>query len=144
MFYGSYEHNIDKKGRLIIPSKYREELGENCVICKGIYGNPHLTVYSNEQWDELAKRILSYPIAKSNNVRHRIFDTAFDLEFDTQGRILIPPVLRTHAALEGTVHITGMGSKIELWNPEQWSIECEAIEKDENQTIAPILEELNF
>ena len=141
MFYGSYEHNIDKKGRLIIPSKYREELGEKCVICKGVYGNPHLSVYSNEQWDELAKRILSYPVAKSNKARHYIFDSAFDLEFDTQGRILIPPSLRSHAALEGAVHITGMGSKIELWNLDQWNSECEAVD---NESIASILEELDF
>ena len=141
MLYGGYQHNIDKKGRVFIPSKLRDELGENFIICRGIYGKRCLCVYSLSEWDKLVEKIGTLPSTKSSGVKRFLFDGAFNVEFDTQGRILIPAVLREYANLETNAHIIGMDTNLEIWNNELW--------EEENNTYTPesvasIMEELNF
>ena len=141
MLYGGYQHNIDKKGRVFIPSKLREELGNEFIICRGISGKRCLCVYSLEQWDKLVEKIGTLPSTKSSGVKRFLFDGAFNVEFDTQGRILIPAVLREYANLETNAHIIGMDTNLEIWNNELW--------EEENNTYTPesvasIMEELNF
>ena len=141
MLYGGYQHNIDKKGRVFIPSKLRDELGESFIICRGIYGKRCLYVYSLSEWDKLVEKIGTLPSTKSSGVKRFLFDGAFNVEFDTQGRILIPAVLREYANLETNAHIIGMDTNLEIWNNELW--------EEENNTYTPesvasIMEELNF
>ncbi len=141
MLYGGYQHNIDKKGRVFIPSKLRDELGESFIICRGIYGKRCLCVYSLSEWDKLVEKIGTLPSTKSSGVKRFLFDGAFNVEFDTQGRILIPAVLREYANLETNAHIIGMDTNLEIWNNELW--------EEENNTYTPesvasIMEELNF
>lgn len=101
MLFGGYQHNIDKKGRVFIPAKLREELGSGFMICRGIYGKRCLCVYSAEEWDKLVEKIGTLPSTKSSAVKRFLYDGAFSVDFDSQGRILIPPVLREYANLEG-------------------------------------------
>ncbi len=141
MLFGSYQHNIDKKGRVFIPSKFREELGESFMICRGIYGKRCLCVYSMSEWDKLVEKISTLPNTKSSNVKRFLFAGAFNVEFDTQGRILIPAMLREYANLEAQADIIGMDSNIEIWNTEQWVSENETYTPE---AVAAVMEELNF
>lgn len=141
MLFGGYQHNIDKKGRLAIPSKLRDELGENFIVCRGIYGQRCLCVYSNAQWDKLVSKIGELPSSKSSAVKRFLYDGAFNVEFDSQGRILIPAVLREYANLEGEAHIIGMDTNLEIWNTELWKQENE---KYTPESIASIVEGLDF
>ncbi len=111
VLFGGYQHNIDKKGRVFIPAKLREELGSGFMICRGIYGKRCLCVYSAEEWDKLVEKIGTLPSTKSSAVKRFLYDGAFSVDFDSQGRILIPPVLREYANLEGEAHIIGMDLK---------------------------------
>ena len=141
MLFGGYQHNIDKKGRVFIPSKFREELGESFIICRGIYGKRCLCVYSLAEWDKLVEKIGTLPSTKSSGVKRFLFDGAFNVEFDAQGRILIPAVLRDYAQLESEAHIIGMDSNIEIWNTELWNNENDTYTPE---SVAAIMEELNF
>ncbi|MDD6479621.1 MAG: division/cell wall cluster transcriptional repressor MraZ [Oscillospiraceae bacterium] len=141
MLYGGYQHNIDKKGRVFIPAKFRDELGDNFMLCRGIYGKRCLCVYSMEQWEKLVEKIGSLPASKSSVVKRFLYDGSFSVEFDTQGRVLIPAVLREYAELEGEAHIIGMDTNLEIWNTELWSAENEQYTPE---MIAEIVEGLDF
>lgn len=120
MLFGSYRHNIDKKGRVAIPSKMRDDLGDSFMICRGILGDECLCVYSLPEWEKLVEELSKLPKAKSSDIKRYIYGGAFNVEFDSQGRILIPAMLREHAGLTAEAHIIGMDSNIEIWNPDTW------------------------
>ena len=127
MLFGGYDYKIDKKGRVFIPSAFREELGENFIICRYVLGNKHcLCVYSKTQWAEFVKKISTLPSTKASAVKRFLYDGSFNVEFDTQGRILVPPVLREYAGLDTDVHIIGMDTNLEIWDAEQWKKENES------------------
>lgn len=141
MFFGGYEHSIDKKGRLAIPSKLRDGLGSSFMICRGIYGKRCLCVYPIDQWDALVEKIGQLPSAKSSVVKRFLYDGAFNVEFDSQGRVLIPAALREYACLDSEAHIIGVDTNLEIWNKDLW------IEENQEYTpesIAAIVEELEF
>ena len=141
MLFGGFDHKIDKKGRVFIPSAFREELGESFIICKGIYGKKCLCVYSSEQWKVLVEKIGTLPSAKSSNVKRFLYDGAFNVEFDTQGRILVPPALREYADFDSEVHIIGMDTNLEIWDSSLWNTENES---NTLESISAVMEELNF
>ncbi len=141
MLFGGYQHNIDKKGRVFIPAKLREELGEEFYICRSIFGKRCLCVYSQEEWDKLVSQISTLPNTKSNDLKRFLYDGTFTVSFDSQGRILIPSALREYSLLEEEAHIIGMASNLEIWNTELWNKENE---KYTPENIASIVEELNF
>ena len=119
MLIGSYQHNIDSKGRVIMPAKFREELGQVFYATKGTDGS--ITVLSTEAWEELGKKICSLPSAKTKDLKRFIFSSAAELCPDKQGRILLPPVLRNHAGLDKDVMIIGTGSRVEIWDLDRWN-----------------------
>lgn len=141
MLYGGYQHTIDKKGRMAIPSKLRYELGDSFMICRGIYGKRCLCVYSAEQWEKLVEKIGQLPSAKSSVVKRFLYDGAFSVEFDSQGRILIPASLREYAELDSEAHIIGMDTNLEIWNTERWHKENAEYTPE---SIASIVEGLDF
>lgn len=141
MLYGGYQHTIDKKGRMAIPSKLRYELGDSFMICRGIYGKRCLCVYSAEQWEKLVEKIGQLPSAKSSVVKRFLYDGAFSVEFDSQGRILIPSSLREYAELDSEAHIIGMDTNLEIWNTELWHKENAEYTPE---SIASIVEGLDF
>ncbi len=136
---GQYQHNIDAKGRLFIPAKYREELGETFYVTIGLDGC--LSVYSDAKWAELTAKFDALPLAKARSMR-TLFANAAKCEPDAQGRILIPVKLRRYAALEKEVVINGASRCLELWNPERWAPIEEAGLNPEN--LAAAMEELGF
>ena len=141
MLYGGYQHNIDKKGRLAIPSKLREQFGESFMICRGIYGKRCLCVYSNENWEKLVEKIGSLPNAKASGVKRFLYEGAFSVEFDSQGRILIPASLREYARLTEDAHIIGMDTNLEIWNTELWNEENAMYSPE---SVAEIVNTLDF
>ena len=141
MLYGGYDHSIDKKGRLAIPSKLRDELGENFMICRGIYGKRCICVYPIDQWEKLVGKIGQLPAARSSVVKRFLYDGAFNVEFDSQGRILIPASLREYASLDTEAHIIGVDSNLEIWNKEIWDNENREYTAE---AIASIVSELDF
>ena len=116
MLIGSFQHNIDPKGRLFIPAKWREDLGANFVITKG--AEQCLIAMSMEEWDKISAKIALIPIADRAGqmfVRH-FMQWASDCTLDKQGRILISQKLRTFAQLEGELTLIGLNKRIEIWN----------------------------
>ena len=120
MFMGEYNHTIDAKGRLIIPAKFREALGDEFVVTKGMGGC--LFVFDNSEWQAFAEKLRSLPmIDKEVRQFTRFFLAgAASVEVDKQGRILIPSVLREFADITKDAVLIGVGSRIEIWSKDRW------------------------
>lgn len=120
MFKGEYNHNIDAKGRMIVPSKFREQLGDTFVATKGLDGC--LFVYSNDEWARIEEKFREIPLT-SKDARKFLrffFAGAVDCEVDKQGRILIPANLREYAGLEKEVVSVGAFTRVEIWDKQRW------------------------
>ncbi len=120
MFMGEYHHNIDEKGRLIIPAKFRETLGNKFIITRGI--EKCLYIYSQEDWDKIVKKLNTLPFTKKDA---RIFIRSFFsgaalIEVDRQGRINIASPLVGHAGLTKECVIIGANDRIEIWDKASW------------------------
>ena len=118
MLIGEYQHNIDAKGRVIVPAKFREDLGITFYVKKGLDGC--LFVLSKTEWQELENKIHSMPISKSRTLQRFFFSGAAEVEADKQGRILIPQHLREYASLEKDVTFIGTSSRVEIWETNKW------------------------
>ena len=121
MLLGEYFHNIDAKGRIILPSKFRSELGERFIVTKGFDGC--LYGYSVDEWKNIEDKIKTLPQVTGKDVRNFtrfFFSNAIECEIDTQGRILISSSLREFAELSKEVAIIGVSSRIEFWNKAKW------------------------
>ncbi len=119
-FRGEYSHSIDAKGRLIIPAKFRELLGDQFVVTRGFDGC--LFVFAQEGWDDFEAKLQALPM-DSPDVRTltRFFLAgATDAELDKQGRILLPATLLKHARIEKDAVIAGVGNRVEIWNKDDW------------------------
>lgn len=141
MFMGEYNHTIDAKGRIIVPSKFRDLLGEHFVVTKGLDGC--LWVFPEDEWDLFYEKLRSLPVAKKdarNFVRHFMAD-ALDAEIDKQGRILLPQNLRDCANLDKDVVLIGTGPRIEIWDKKAWE---ESFEDDNADDIAERMGEWGF
>ena len=120
MFMGEHQHSIDPKGRLFIPARFRQGLGDRFVITKGLDGC--LFVYPRPEWAALEQKLKSLPFTKSDArafVRF-FFSGAAECEVDKQGRILIPGNLRDYAHLEKEVMVIGVSTRVEIWARELW------------------------
>lgn len=120
MFMGEYNHTIDAKGRLIVPSKFREALGDTFVVTKGLDGC--LFVYDNEEWQAFEEKLKSLPITNKEARQFARFFLAgaAEVEVDKQGRILVPNILREFAQISKDVVLIGVASRIEIWSKERF------------------------
>ena len=121
MFMGEYSHTIDDKGRLIIPSRFRDELGASFVLTRGLDGC--LSVYPQAEWTKLEEKLRSLPLTNRNarTITRFLVSGASQCELDKQGRILVPAALREYAHLEKDVVLTGALERIEIWDKAKWS-----------------------
>ena len=121
MFMGEYSHSIDAKGRLIIPSKFREDLGESFVLTKGLDGC--LSIYPMDEWKIFEQKLGALPLTNKNARKFARFFVAgaTQCELDKQGRILVPSTIREFAGLEKDVVLTGNLNRIEVWSKEMWN-----------------------
>ena len=120
MFMGEYNHIIDAKGRLIIPAKFRELLGEEFVLTKGLDGC--LFIYPMDEWEAFEEKLRALPLTNKNaRAFSRFFVAGATMcELDKQGRILVPATLREFAGLEKDVVLTGNITRIEIWSKTKW------------------------
>ncbi len=130
MFIGEYNHNIDIKGRLAIPSKFRTKLKSGAVVTRGL--DNCLFLFSKKEWQKWAEKIADTPFSKSRNRAFSRFmlASASEVEFDRQGRILLPEYLRKHAGLKKRAVITGLYSRVEIWDEALWQKYSKANEKN--------------
>lgn len=121
MFMSRHNHTIDPKGRLSIPSKYREILGDMFVVSKGMDGC--LFAYADETWKEFEAKLAALPLVDKDarDFARFFLSGAQYVTVDKQGRILVPQELRDFAGLEKDVVLSGLGSRIEIWNLEKWN-----------------------
>ena len=121
MFIGEYHHSIDDKGRLIIPSKFREELGNKFIITRGIENC--LFVYSLESWEKIVNKLETLPFTKKDaRAFIRFFlSGASEAEFDKQGRINITSPLISYANIDKECIIIGTGDRLEIWSEKSWN-----------------------
>lgn len=120
MFMGEYNHTVDKKGRLIMPAKFREMLNDKFIITKGL--DHCLFVYPIDEWEFIEQKLKSLPFTQKDArafVRF-FFSGALETEIDKQGRILIPPNLREFAKIHKEVVVIGVSTRIEIWSREEW------------------------
>ncbi|MDI6717586.1 MAG: division/cell wall cluster transcriptional repressor MraZ [Patescibacteria group bacterium] len=120
MFIGEFQHNLDEKGRIAIPSKFRGKLSSGAIVTRGL--DRCLFVFTAGEWEILAQKLMALPMSQSNSrafVR-LMMSGAVDVEIDKQGRILIPDYLRKYAELSKETIITGLYNRIELWDKSAW------------------------
>ncbi|MGD9156651.1 MAG: division/cell wall cluster transcriptional repressor MraZ [Bacillota bacterium] len=120
MFMGEFQHSLDDKGRLIVPAKFREDLGEQFIVTRGL--DNCLFVYPRAQWQVLEEKIKELPTSHADTrafVR-LFFSGAVEVKIDKQGRIMIPQHLRQHARIEHDVYVIGVSTKVEIWAREAW------------------------
>lgn len=120
MLTGEYRHNIDLKGRLIVPSKIRNDMGENIVITRGLDGC--LFGYNMKAWQSILDKLntLSFTKKDARNFTRFFTSGAVTLEFDKQGRINIPEFLSSYASINKEVVVVGVINRIEIWSKEKW------------------------
>ena len=130
MFMGEHSHSIDAKGRLIIPAKFREELGDQFVLTQGM--DHTLTIYPMNEWLKFLEQLNQLPLTSKEARTFRRFFTAKATmcELDKQGRILVPAGLREYADLEKDVVLTGNISNIEVWSKKRWDEDSEVEDMD--------------
>lgn len=131
MLIGEYEHSLDVKGRLIMPAKLRQDIGEKFILTKGLDGC--LFAFSQTEWNNFEEKLKNLPLSDKNarNFVRFFLSGATECEIDKQGRFLIPTNLRTSAKLEKDAIIIGVGTRIEIWNKERWEKCDEEISADE-------------
>ena len=141
MLIGEYKHNLDPKKRLSIPAKFRKELGEGAVLTRGL--DTCLFVFPRKHWDPMAERIASLPFSRKDNreFSRLILSGAVEVEFDVLGRILIPEFLKNYALLEKEVIVTGVYTRLEIWDAKRWQDYKKNLEKN-SDNIAEKLGEL--
>ena len=136
---GEYQHNLDAKGRLFIPAKLRDELGNVFYVTLSM--DPCLTAYSAESWQAFSDKVREMPYVRQRKMRP-LFACAARCELDSQGRVLIPQNLRERVGLSKSVTVVGCNSYAEFWDSEIWN-EINAVETTP-ENIAAVMEELEF
>ncbi|OGF28466.1 cell division/cell wall cluster transcriptional repressor MraZ [Candidatus Falkowbacteria bacterium RIFOXYB2_FULL_34_18] len=141
MFIGEYKHNLDDKGRLAVPAKFRSALKGGAVVTRGL--DNCLFLYSKKQWEKIAEKFANLPISQS---KARAFSRlmlagAMDVDFDNQGRINLPDYLIEFASLEKKSVIAGLYDRLEIWNEEIWNKYKAGAEKESSE-IAETLGDL--
>ena len=145
MFYGEHEHTIDRKGRLIIPSRFRQVLkdhyGDRCVVTRGL--DRCLFLFPEDEWrtQESKFRALSFTKQEARRFNRFYFSGAVELNFDRQGRVLIPQYLKEYAGIKRDVVLVGVSNRIEIWDKEGWKKFYEEFKESYEQVAEKLLPE---
>ena len=143
MLLGEYQHNIDTKGRIAIPAKFRSRITTGAVITRGL--DKCLFLFEPREWEKLLAKIAALPLAQANSraFSRLMLAGASDVELDGQGRILVPDYLRAFAGLKKEAVVTGVHSRVEIWDRAAWEI-YKAKTESESDEIAERLGELGI
>ncbi len=120
MFIGEFQHNLDQKGRVAIPAKFRKDFEDGLIVTRGI--DKCLFIFSKSEWNKLAEKLAELPLAQANSraFARLMFSGAVDEDLDNQGRILIPDYLRNYASLKKQLVINGLFNRLEIWDKNIW------------------------
>jgi MraZ protein len=126
MLIGEYTHNLDPKGRISVPAKFRAELGASAIVTRGL--DACLFLYPKAEWEAMSSKLASLPISSSSarSFSRMMLSGAMEVEIDKQGRALLPAYLREYAGIAGQVVVTGVYNRAEIWDKGTW----EAYSKD--------------
>lgn len=141
MFYGQAEHTLDQKGRLTLPSKFRELLGESFFVLCGF--EKCLFVYTEEGFRELEEKLKSLPIAQGGVLQRFFFANTEKITTDKQGRFVVPPKLRDYANLEKDITLVGVSTRVEIWNKSTFD-EYQRKSEEDMGSIKQMLMELGI
>ena len=141
MLVGEFQHNIDAKGRMIMPAKFREELGEKFVVTKGL--DKCLFVFAATEWEKLDKQLSELSLSKGRKTQRFFYGGMTDCEIDKQGRVLVPANLREYAGLEKDVVVVGLARRAEIWSKTEWDKQNEKFIEDADE-VALQMEELGI
>lgn len=139
MFSGMSNHSIDSKGRIVLPAKFREELGETFYLARG-FGNCCIQAMSTEQFNTICSRIMELPADKAMALQYTFSATAVEVTPNSQGRVIIPQNLREFAGIESDALVIGMNTRVEIWSQPKFD---EYMASQQN-TIAEALSMLRF
>ncbi len=120
MFIGQYTHNLDQKGRLAIPKKFRDSLTDGAVVTRGL--DNCLFLYTKIEWEKLAKKLVNLPFSQANTraFARLMLAGAMDVSIDKQGRIIVPEYLRNFATLKKEIIVAGLYDRLEIWDKKSW------------------------
>jgi len=120
MFRGGYTHTVDAKGRVAIPARFRAQLDEGAVVTKWVDGCA--AIFTRDGFEQLAARVAALPLAdeRARSFSRFLFSSAFDVESDAQGRVVLPPAIREWAGLATEAFVVGAHDHVEIWNPARW------------------------
>lgn len=140
MFIGEYSHTIDQKGRMAVPSKMRGQLGSGAVVTRGI--DSCLWVFPKKEWQALAGKIAQLPLTDANSraFSRLMLAGAMEVEFDSQGRVLLPGYLREYAKLSKNAVVAGLYSRLEIWDETKWQTYKTKTEKATEEITAALSE----
>jgi len=143
MFIGEFQHSIDEKSRLAIPVKFRNELKQGAVVTRGL--DNCLFVFTKAEWKKLAEKIVNLPLTQSNSraFSRLMLSGAMDVKLDGQGRIIVPEYLQKFAELKKKIVITGLYSRLEIWDEDKWNTYKQQTETNSND-IAEKMGELGI
>lgn len=145
MFIGEFRHNIDAKGRIAIPAKFRTKLSGGAIITKGLDNSHCIYVLTMKEWEVFAQKIVSSSVGKADSraLSRHVLSGASDVELDSQGRILIPDYLKKYAGLNKEVAVVGVYNRMEIWDVKAWS-DYKAKTESQSEEIAEKLSEFGI
>lgn len=143
MFIGEYQHTLDAKGRIFVPAKFRDDLGETCIATLGLENC--LFIFPLDEFDRLKAKLDAISIANKDarQFARFFFSKAAECEMDKQGRIMLPQNLRDYAGLTKDVTVAGVSSRVEVWNREDWD-KAHSVESYDLETMAEKMELLGL
>jgi MraZ protein len=140
MFIGEYKHSLDNKGRISMPVKFRSGLGSSAIVTKGL--DACLFVYPKEEWQKMTEKLATLPVSSSSarSFSRLMLSGAMEVEFDKQGRAVLPAYLREYANLKSGIVATGVLNRVELWDEEAWSQYSDSSESNASENAERLAE----
>ncbi|HLJ62403.1 MAG TPA: division/cell wall cluster transcriptional repressor MraZ [bacterium] len=135
MLRGEAQYALDDKGRVVIPPKFRAEMGDRITVTRWI--EPCLAAFSPLEWHSLEEKLRMLPLGNADFVR-LLLSAAEDCDLDRQGRITLPPHLREHAAITRGVTIIGVGSRLEVWSTPNWRRKLQSVRKRQDELVGQL------
>lgn len=141
MLIGEYNQNIDAKGRVNVPAKFRDDLGESFVISKGL--DNCVYIYPKEEWKRFEQELCSVQPTQRRMLHRFFFSGAEECGIDSQGRVVIPPKIREYAGLSKEIVVIGVSDKVEIWDRDKWEAYMDNPAFDAEE-IAKVMEDLGI
>lgn len=135
MFFGEYRHTLDSKGRIFLPAKLRDELGERFWVCKGL--GKCLQVFTDNEWNDFCAKLDTLAVAQAHSIRLYFYSGANETSLDSQGRIALSQPHREFAGLDKNCVIVGNRTHLEIWSESEW--EAKQSELDSSAITAQLL-----